>query len=123
MFIQFLIFPPLAQRWGVLRSLKRAVVIYPAVYILTPFTVLLPSPLSQQIGVFIIMLFKSWAVMFAFPCSTILLTNSASSLRVLGTLNGVAVSLSALGRAAGPAMGGWAFSVGASIGYGIFPWW
>ena len=123
MFIQFFIFPPLARRWGVLNSLKSVVIIFPAVYVLTPFAALLPSQRSQQIGVFFIMLFKCWAVIFAFPCSTILLTNSATSLRILGTLNGVAVSVSALGRAAGPAIGGWTFTVGANIGYGVLPWW
>jgi len=123
MLIQFLIFPPLARKWGVLYCLKSVSLIFPIVYILTPFTALLPTPLAQQIGVFAIMLFKCWAVIFAFPCSTILLTNSATSLRILGTLNGFAVSTSALGRAIGPAVGGWTFTLGVSCGYGILPWW
>lgn len=69
------------------------------------------------------MLFKCWCSIFAFPCTTILLTNSAVSLRVLGTLNGVATSVSALGRAAGPAIGGGTFSWGVKRGYVILPWW
>ena len=72
---------------------------------------------------FLVMLVKCWASIFAFPCTTILLTNSAVSLRVLGTLNGVATSLSAIGRATGPAVGGWTFSVGLDKGYVIMPWW
>lgn len=43
-------------------------------------------------------------MIFAFPCSTILLTNSSPTLRLLGTLNGIAVTLSAMGRAVGPAV-------------------
>ena len=70
-----------------------------------------------------IMVVKSFAVIFAFPCSIILLTNSAVSLRILGTLNGVAVSVSAVGRAIGPAMGGAAFTWGVERGYVITPWW
>ena len=123
MFIQFLIFPPLARRWGVLNCLKMVAMIFPIVYIFTPFTALLPTPMTQQIGIFVIMLVKCWAVIFAFPCTTILLTNSATSLRILGTLNGIAVSVSALGRAAGPAIGGSTFTLGVNIGYGILPWW
>ena len=69
------------------------------------------------------MIVKWTASIFAFPCSTILLTNSASSLAILGTLNGVAVSISALGRAAGPFIAGWAFTEGAETGYAILPWW
>jgi hypothetical protein len=69
------------------------------------------------------MVVKSFAVIFAFPCSIILLTNSAVSLRILGTLNGFAVSISAVGRAIGPAIAGAAFSWGLEKGYIITPWW
>ena len=58
-----------------------------------------------------------------FPCSTIMLTNSAVSLRLLGTLNGVATSVSAVGRAAGPFFAGVAFTWGLERGYVIVAWW
>ena len=96
---------------------------FPLIYVVLPFTALLPTPLAQQIGIFVVMLFKCWCGIFAFPCSTILLTNSAVSLRILGTLNGVATSVSAVGRAAGPAIGGGTFSWGVRRGYVILPWW
>lgn len=123
MFIQFLIFPPLTRRYGVLLSLKVVTAMFPILYVLTPFTALFPTPLTQQIAMFAVMLVKCWAVIFAFPCTTILLTNSAVSMRILGTLNGVATSVSAIGRAAGPAIAGWTFSIGVSKGYVILPWW
>ena len=123
MFIQFFVFPPFARRYGVLSCLKAVTAMFPVVYIVTPFTALFSNTLSQQIAIFCIMMFKCWAAIFAFPCTTILLTNSAVSLRVLGTLNGVAVSTSALGRAIGPAVIGWLFSVGVSKGYMIIPLW
>jgi len=123
MFIQFLVFPPAARYFGVLNCLKAVTMTFPVVYVVTPFTALLPNQLAQQIGMFAIMLMKCWAAIFAFPCSTILLTNSASSLRILGTLNGVSTSISALGRAAGPAIGGLTFSYGVVKGYVILPWW
>lgn len=123
MFIQFLAFPPLARRYGVLPCLKAVTAVFPCVYLITPFTALLPTPLTQQIAMFVVMLLKCCASIFAFPCTTILLTNSAVSLRVLGTLNGVATSISAVGRAAGPAIGGWAFTVGVDNGYVILSWW
>ena len=122
-FIQFLIFPPLARHYGALLCLKVVTAMFPVAYIITPFTALLPTPTTQQIGILAVMMIKCWAGIFAFPCTTILLTNSAVSLRVLGTLNGVAVSISAVGRAAGPAIGGFAFTMGVENGYGIMPWW
>ena len=123
MFIQLFAFPVLARRWGVLNCLKIVSIMFPIAYLITPFTALLPSLLSQQIGVFAVMVFKCCASIFAFPCTTILLTNSATSLRVLGTLNGMAVSISALGRAAGPAIVGWTFTLGVDTKYAIIPWW
>ena len=122
-FIQFFVFPYLAKRLGVLNLLILVAIIFPFTYIFTPFTALLPTQTSQQVGVILIMLSKSFAAICAFPCTTILLTNSATSLRILGTLNGIAVSISALGSAAGPGIGGWTFKMGFNIGYGILPWW
>lgn len=122
-FIQFLIFPPLARHYGALPCLKVVTAMFPIAYIITPFTALLPTPKMQQIGILAVMMIKCWAGIFAFPCTTILLTNSAVSLRILGTLNGVAVSISAVGRAVGPAIGGFTFTVGLDKGYGILPWW
>ncbi|KAL9074902.1 MAG: hypothetical protein Q9161_002041 [Pseudevernia consocians] len=123
MLIQFFAFPWLARHYGILPCLKIVTVMFPIAYIITPFTALLPTPTTQQIGILIAMMIKCWAGIFAFPCLTILLTNSAVSLRVLGTLNGVAVSISAIGRAAGPAIGGYTFTIGVQKGYGIMPWW
>jgi len=88
-----------------------------------PFTVLLPTTLTRQVAVFLVMSIKGFAGVFAYPCNTILMTNSANSIPVLNTLNGVAVSISAMGRALGPWIGGMAFSYGVESGWGILPWW
>lgn len=63
------------------------------------------------------MLFKAFSVIIAFPSTTILLTNSCSSLRILGLLNGFATTCSGIGRALGPATTGFAFTWGADHGY------
>jgi hypothetical protein len=123
MFVQFLVFPPVARRYGVLNCLRGCTMVFPIAYFLTPFTVLLPTPITQQVAVLCVILIKCCAGVFAFPCVTILLTNSARSLQLLGTLNGVATSLSAVGRAAGPAIAGGAFTFGVDIGYVTIPWW
>lgn len=122
-FIQFLVFPPVARRFGVLRCFKACALTFPVVCFVTPYTALIEDSLTQQAAIFGIMIVKCFAVIFAFPCVIILLTNSASSLRILGTLNGFAVSISAIGRAMGPAMGGAAFTWGLERGYVITPWW
>ncbi|ETN37479.1 uncharacterized protein HMPREF1541_07101 [Cyphellophora europaea CBS 101466] len=123
MCIQFLVFPVMAKRFGVLNCLKLCTVIFPVVYLATPFTALLQTGSAREGGNLVLMLFKGFCAIFSFPCSTILLTNSAASLKVLGTLNGVATSISALGRAAGPAISGWAFTEGVDAGYVLVSWW
>ncbi|EAU35639.1 conserved hypothetical protein [Aspergillus terreus NIH2624] len=122
MLVQFLVFPTVAKKYGVLNCYKTVVVIFPVLYLLTPFTALTPDSL-RHVTVFLLMLGKLFMSIFGFPCITILLTNSATSLSVLGTLNGVATSVSAIGRAAGPAICGAAYSFGVKEGYVIFPWW
>jgi hypothetical protein len=122
MLIQFLIFPAVARHYGVLHTFRVVSMAYPILYVVTPFTVLVPASI-RHVAVFTLMLAKLACVIFSFPCSTILLTNTASSLRTLGTLNGVGVSVSAIGRAVGPAIVGWAFTFGVKRGYVILPWW
>lgn len=123
MVVQLFVFPPLARYFGVLRCLKAASLTYVVVFLLTPYTVLFPTVTARQAAMYVIMAFKSFAGVFAFPCSTILLTNSATSLRVLGTLNGFATSSSAIGRAIGPSLGGLLFAAGAKRGFIIVPFW
>lgn len=67
------------------------------------------------------MVIKAFGIIIAFPSITILLTNSAPSLRILGTLNGFATTFSGIGRAAGPALTGITFSWGAENGYIVAP--
>jgi hypothetical protein len=121
--VQFLIFPPVARKYGVLNCYRCCSIVFPIVYFITPFTALIQDPILQQVAMFGIMLTKCFAVIFAFPSSTILLTNSAGSLRILGTLNGFAVSISAIGRAIGPALTGATFTWGVEKGYVITGWW
>lgn len=122
MLLQFIMFPWAARTYGVRNCLNVASVLFPVVYSVVPFIALIPEPF-RKIAVCFIMFCKLAAVTFAFPCCTILLTNSATSPRVLGTLNGVGTGVTAFGRAVGPALVGTSFSLGVNMGYIIVPWW
>ena len=145
--VQFFIFPPAARKYGVLRVYHVCSFTFPIVYLIVPFTALLPVSLTttgkredvvldssrknrftfglpfNMLVLFLVMLFKCTAAVFAFPCSTILLTNFATSLDVLGTLNGISTSVSAIGRAAGPAIGGSLLGWGVTRSLAWLPWW
>ncbi len=88
-----------------------------------PFTTLIQDDQLRYVAFLLLLLVKGFAVIVGFPCTTILLTNSASSLRILGTLNGFATAFSGLGRAIGPATTGTVFTLGVKHGYIIAPWW
>lgn len=91
--------------------------VLPFVYIMTPYTALLPTRNTRFAALLTVMFIKAFGIIFAFPSTTILLTNSCTSLRVLGTLNGFATTFSGIGRALGPATTGLAFTWGAENGY------
>ncbi|KAH8723759.1 major facilitator superfamily domain-containing protein [Phaeosphaeriaceae sp. PMI808] len=120
---QFLLFPPIARYLGVLRCLRIAFLIFPFVYFITPFLSLIPDQTTREAAMIGLLMVRGVGGTFAFPTSTIMLTNSASSLRVLGTINGLATSVSAIGRATGPAVSGGVFSWGLKRGYIIVPFW
>ncbi|KAL3461464.1 major facilitator superfamily domain-containing protein [Aspergillus heterothallicus] len=122
MVMQFYVFPACATRFGVINCVKATSIVFPILYLLTPYIALVPESM-RSVAIFFVILTKLTASIFNFPSITILLTNSASSLNILGTLNGVATSVSAVGRAAGPALLGPVFSLGVKMGYVILPWW
>ncbi|OLN80994.1 putative membrane protein YCR023C-like protein 10 [Colletotrichum chlorophyti] len=121
--IQFFVFPPLCNYFGTLRCFRACALTFPVVYVLTPYVVLFESDTGRFAALLVVMFIKAFAVIVGFPCMTILLTNSASSLRILGTLNGFATMFSGFGRAFGPAAAGAAFSWGVSRGYVITAYW
>ncbi|KAH7027754.1 major facilitator superfamily domain-containing protein [Microdochium trichocladiopsis] len=121
--IQFLLYPPIATRFGILNCFKTSLVIMPISYFMLPYTVLIEDTRTKFAALMVIMTFKAVGVIFAFPSSTILLTNSATSLGILATLNGLATTFSALGRATGPAAAGAVFSYGVHRGIVGLPWW
>ncbi|TQS37543.1 hypothetical protein Golomagni_01977 [Golovinomyces magnicellulatus] len=121
--MQFLVFPPVARHFGVLNCYKLCSFIFPIVYFLTPYIAIVQSSSYQQFLMLITMTLKSIANIVSFPSAIILLTNSARSLKILGTLNGFAVSISSVGRAIGPAICGPAFTWGLENKYMIVSWW
>lgn len=122
MLVQFFIFPPMAVKYGALRCLRFVAPIFPISYLLAPYTVLIPS-LSLGLKVLIgITLIKKFGEVFAFPSSTIMVTNSSPSLRVLGTLNGIVTASGALARAIGPTVGGTLFTYGVKHNFILLPY-
>lgn len=60
---------------------------------------------------------------FALPANTILVNNCSPHPSVLGTVHGVAHSVSSFVRTVGPVLGGWLFGLGLQKGMVGIPWW
>ena len=122
MFAQLCLFPRIATRFGALKTFRFVLMTWPLLYLLVPYLVLLPQRL-QMPGVYLCLLWKITAHVFAFPSNAILLRNSAPSLLVLGVINGVAASTASLARALGPTFTGLIHSWGLEIGSNGVAWW
>ncbi|CAO1600800.1 hypothetical protein XANCAGTX0491_004478 [Xanthoria calcicola] len=122
MFAQAVLFPLLAKRFGCLKVLRMAVILWPALYFLVPYTVLLP-PQYRVLGICFCLLWRTTAQALTYPPNNIMLANSAPSMLVLGAINGVAGSTASLCRAFGPTITGFVYSKGLSIGVSGLGWW
>jgi MFS family permease len=123
MLAQFSVFPWITTRYGARKCYLACTFVFPFMYLITPYTVLMPTNFTRQLAILLVSAVRAFAGVFAFPCITILMTNSAKSVALLGTLNGVATSLAAVGRAIGPYVAGRVFTWGYDNGYVIAPWW
>lgn len=122
MVAQLCLFPRVAEHFGTLKTFRFVLMTWPLLYLLVPYLVLLPQRL-QMPGVYLCLLWKITAHVFAFPSNAILLRESAPSLLVLGVINGAGASTASLGRALGPTVSGLMHSWGLEIGSNGVAWW
>lgn len=122
MVAQLWFFPFIVKRVGTLTAFRAVMLVWPILYFLVPYLVLLPHKF-QSIGIYAALLTKITFHVIAFPSNAILLANAAPSKSVLGTINGAAASTACLCRAFGPTISGAIHSAGLRIGYNGFAWW
>jgi hypothetical protein len=122
MFAQLWLFPLVVRLFGTLRAYRFVLCVWPLLYLLVPYLILLPSWL-QIPAVYASLICKITFHVIAFPSNAILLANAAPSTAVLGSINGVAASTASLSRAFGPTVTGYLHSSGLKWGYSGLAWW
>ena len=115
MLAQVFLFPFIVRRFGTLGTFRFVVMVWPVLYLLVPYLVLLPERF-QFVGIYGCLLWRVTAQVLAYPSNAILLTNSAPSMLVLGVINGVAASTASLMRAFGPTVSGIIYTSGLKLG-------
>lgn len=122
MVAQMIIFPYVVNRLGTLRTFRLVATCWGFLYIAVPYLVLLPHGLRMS-GLAVVLIIKVTLQSLSYPSNALLIANSAPSLLVLGTINGVAASAASLARAFGPTLSGFIQSAGSSVGYSGLAWW
>ncbi|POR34654.1 Putative membrane protein [Tolypocladium paradoxum] len=118
----FMIVPPVTRRLGSLRLFRLLTFSYFALYLVTPYVVLLPESLRMP-AIYVLVIWKCTYSTMAYPNNAILLANAAPSKQVLGTINGIAASTASLCRALGPMLSGALYALGLQTGYSGLAWW
>ncbi|RMJ26520.1 MFS multidrug transporter [Aspergillus sp. HF37] len=90
--LQILLYPQVQNRMGTLPSFRTFLPFSPIAYMLVPFLVVSRT--------------------FSLPAAIILVNNSVTDASVLGTVHGVAQSISSAARTLGPFIGGWGLGLG-----------
>ncbi len=119
---QVLLFPFAVRKFGILKTFRFVLTVWPLLYLLVPYLVLLPERF-RLVGIYACLLWRVTAQVLAFPSHAILLTNSAPSMLVLGVINGVAASTASLMRAFGPTVSGIVYTAGLNMGYTGLAFW
>jgi hypothetical protein len=122
MVAQLFLFPFLVRRLGTLKSFRYVMLVWPLLYFVVPYLVLLPTEV-QKLGIYACLLIKITFHVIAFPSTAILIANAAPSKTVLGSINGVAASIACLARALGPTVTGFFHTAGLKVGYNGVAWW
>ena len=122
MIAQLWLFPWAVRRLGTLRTFRTVILVWPILDFAVPYLLLLPQR-YQIPAVYFFLIAKITLHVIAFPSMVMLITNSAPSTLVLGTINGVAASTACLARAFGPTVTGFVHALGLQHGYTGVAWW
>ncbi|KAH8700222.1 putative MFS multidrug transporter [Talaromyces proteolyticus] len=111
--LQLFVYPRVQFRLGTLRSFRTFLPLSPLAYALMPFLVLIPrlSPFVWPSFTFVVAL-QVISRTFALPAAIILVNNSVTDPSVLGTVHGIAQSISSGARTLGPFLGGLGLGLG-----------
>jgi hypothetical protein len=120
-FLQLVVYPSWSGRFGVVKSYRYSLILFPICYTLAPYLAILPStsPPPHEatgvvlwLGIVVVLAIQVMARTFALPGTTILVNNSCPHPSVLSTYHGIAQSISSAVRTIGPASMSWLYGRG-----------
>lgn len=130
--LQLLLYPRLSFHLGTATSYRLSLCLFPLAYFLAPFLAVVHSsraPPYQASGILlwlsitIVLCVQVMARTFALPAAAILVNNSCPHPSVLGTIHGIAQSVSSATRTVGPVLFGYVYGLGLGDGVVGTAWW
>jgi MFS family permease len=120
--IQGLVFPVLADCFGVWRLLLMVTLVHPVAYIIVPFLQLLPQSLLYP-GLFACLTIRSLTSILAFPLLLIMIKEAAPDKSHLGKINGLAASTGAACRTVASPIAGLLYGLSIELHFTPLAWW
>ncbi|KAF2633560.1 MFS general substrate transporter [Macroventuria anomochaeta] len=120
--IQAVVFPMLADRFGVWRLLLMVTLAHPIAYIIVPFLQLLPPNLVYP-GLFAALSVRNLTSILAFPLLLIMIKESAPDKSHLGKINGLAASTGAACRSVASPIAGLLYGLSIEVRFTPLAWW
>ncbi|KAL4796745.1 hypothetical protein BDV19DRAFT_377981 [Aspergillus venezuelensis] len=123
--LQILLYPRIQGKLGTLTSFRTFLPFSPLSYALMPFLVLIPANAPHLVwpAFTIVVGLQVISRTFALPAAVILVNNCVSDASVLGTVHGVAQSISSAARTLGPLLTGWGLGLGLEFNFVGGVWW
>ncbi|EXJ87094.1 hypothetical protein A1O3_04052 [Capronia epimyces CBS 606.96] len=123
-FLQLTLYPSVNARFGLLRSTRWSLFVFPLAYALAPYlSLLVDRPVLLWVGIVVVVLLQVAARTFAIPGSVLLINNSSPSPAMLGTIHGMGAATSSAFRTVGPIVAGHWYARGLDKGVVGWAWW
>ena len=121
---QLTLYPSVNARFGLLKSTRLSLFVFPIAYALAPYLSLLTQqPILLWLGIVVVVILQIGARTFAIPGSVLLINNSSPSPALLGTIHGMGAATSSAFRTVGPIVCGHWYSQGLEKGMVGLAWW
>lgn len=119
---QAFLIPQLIEKIGPLRSFRISLSLWIILYVLMPFSVILPG-FTGLLAFMALLWIQAFLGGTSGTATSMMLTNNAPSPIYLATINGVAASCGCLAKTAGPATVGALYEIGTGAGNIGIPFW
>jgi len=121
LFVQAVIFPLVAERFGIYRLFITVSILHPIAYMMVPFLMYLPSSLLYP-GLYTCLFVRNLLAIIAYPVILILIKEATPSPTVLGKVNGLAASAGAACRTVAPPVSGYLYALGSKTHFTGLAW-